>query len=1086
MDLSQLTKGLSAKFQEFMLNQTAEHEAKRQKALSQVTDVAKRFTTWTKDPQREIDKIKLQLERIDLRKKLGSMNVDVAPVQNLYSKFVGGVKDYSKNIDLSGIQNKFNLYLSDYERQQGAARKSGVYITPTIPLLQQYKQQMNKVPVVGGLLSSMATLPDEDVQAIQQLQQGNTISKDQAARLNQETMNTVLGMATPVKNLRKGTPGVFTNVRELDNPLLLGKNWAQEGKEALHQVLQKARSTKDPVGTSEPFDQMVRQAGTDVRHKVSFLDYFRTPEAVLQKIGLGTEVKQLRVAYDKYLDELPREVDRIKQWINRAPGKDSDQRIFQWLDGKKVQLIGEEQNVAQEIKEYLVQWAERLGLPKDKRISNYITHIFPKESGGEFDQEIAGIIKDKVAGSVYNPFLQKRQNVVGYIESWQQALQAYTKRAVRKVNMDPVLAKIKEVSENLETSQYNYVKTKIDQINLRPSDLDNLLDNAIKQSPIGYKFGTRPTTVLTQKARQMVYRGLLGLNPASAIKNLTQISNTYAELGEKNTAIGYLKVMQNLPKFMRGAETELERVGVLRDNFMMDTQQLTAWKTLLQKTDETLFYLFNLAEKINRGGSYFGAKAKAHSLGMSEQEAVNYAKEIVRKTQFTFGSIDTPAALGSDLMKTLLQFQTYTLKQFEFLGTKFSEKDFAGLARYVGSTYLLAATFGKFLGWEPKDLFPGLRVGTPPTLQLPYGLYQAATQGTDQYGNELTPTQRLLNQNVVKGGLAYIPAGGQLNKTYQGIKAIREGGTYTQGGRLRYPVNPSWQAAVLGPSRTSGARDYYANSGKPLSEKETETYKQLIQSGMATEDAYKTIVQSKQSDDAFQALLKGSKESITNKVKSFVTNLFGSQAQEQPTIQTDPILKAFQEEISNDKRASQIREIFSLNVSKEETEKILEKAGLGSYQEASYTILRSLGVESGSRGNAIRGIIQSLKGKELIGALTILGDEKILTNSIINKWLDDGQISEAQADALKRLIKKPSLGGTKKTKSAPALKSIKIETPSIPSFRLSPATSQYRGLKLPSYSPQQTLQKGRVAIPRTYEPILKLRAPVQTLGGLGR
>lgn len=1086
MDLSQITKGLSAKFQQFAKQKTEEHETQRQAALAQVADIGKRFSTWVTSPAQELSNVKSQLETFDLRKKLGSMNVDTAPVQDMFSKFSNGVKSYSSKVDVSGLQNKFNQYLSDFEKQQKAANKSGVYITPTIPLLQNYKEQMNNVPVVGGLLSSMTTLPDEDVQAIQQLQKGEPISKDQATRLNQETMNTVLGMATPIKSLRKGTAGGFTNVRELDNPLLMGKNWAQEGKEALHKVLQKARSTKDPIGTSEPFDNMVRQAATDVRHKVSFLDYFATPEKVLTKIGLGNEAKQLRVAYDKYLDELPQEINRIKSWITRAPGKESDQRIFQYLDGKKVQLIGEEQKVADEIKAYMVQWAERLGLPKDKRITNYITHIFPKESGGEFDQEIAGLIKDKVAGSVYNPFLQKRTNVGGYIESWQQAVQAYAKRAVRKANMDPVLAKIKEVSENLETSQYNYVKTKIGQINLRPTDIDNLLDNAIKQSPIGYKFGNRPVTVITQKARQMVYRGLLGLNPGSALKNLTQISNTYAELGEKYTAIGYLKVMNNLPKFLRGAQTELEQVGVLRDNFMMDTKQITAWKSLLQKTDEVLYYAFNLAEKINRGGSYFGAKAKAHSLGMNEADAVNYAKEIVRKTQFSFGSVDTPAALGSDIMKTLLQFQTYTLKQFEFLGTKFSEKDFAGLARYVGSTYLLAATFGKFLGWEPKDLFPGLRVGTPPTLQLPYGLYQAATQGTDQYGNELTPTQRLLNQNVVKGATSYFPAGGQISKTYQGVNAIREGGMYTPAGRLRYPVEPSWQAAVLGPSRTEGARSYYSDNNKPLSEKETATYRQLVESGVSPQQAYQTIVQSKQSDDAFKTLLKGGQETITSKVKNFVSNLFGSEVQESPTIQQDPILKAFQDEISNDKRASQIREIFSLNLSREETGKVLEKAGLGSYEEASYTILRSLGVESGSRGNAIRGMVQSLKGQELINSLQVLGEEKILTNSVINKWLDDAQISETQADALKRLIKKPSSGGAKKAKNAPAIKRLNIETPSIPSFRSSGFTSQYKGVKMPTLSLPQSAPRGRVALPRNYETNLRLRAPVQSLGGLGR
>ncbi|WP_323157047.1 hypothetical protein, partial [Pseudomonas rhodesiae] len=76
------------------------------------------------------------------------------------------------------------------------------------------------------------------------------------------------------------------------------------------------------------------------------------------------------------------------------------------------------------------------------------------------------------------------------------------------------------------------------------------------------------------------------------------------------------------------------------------------------------------AEHINRGAAYFGAKAKGLSQGMSEQEAIDFAKEIVRKTQFVFDSVDTPVGMSSDIMKTLLQFQSFTTKQIEFLGGK--------------------------------------------------------------------------------------------------------------------------------------------------------------------------------------------------------------------------------------------------------------------------------------------------------------------------------------------------------------------------------------------------------------------------------
>lgn len=84
--------------------------------------------------------------------------------------------------------------------------------------------------------------------------------------------------------------------------------------------------------------------------------------------------------------------------------------------------------------------------------------------------------------------------------------------------------------------------------------------------------------------------------------------------------------------------------------------------------------MFEKAEMINRGGAYYGAKTKALNQGMSEQQAINYAKDIVAKTQFKFGGVHTPVAMGSDLVKTLLQFQTYGLKQAEFLGERLKTK----------------------------------------------------------------------------------------------------------------------------------------------------------------------------------------------------------------------------------------------------------------------------------------------------------------------------------------------------------------------------------------------------------------------------
>lgn len=511
-----------------------------------------------------------------------------------------------------------------------------------------------------------------------------------------------------------------------------------------------------------PLQKIITDTNTPVKEKVGIIDYFRTPDRVLKKIGLEDVAKTLRESYDNYLQELPVHLDIVTDWSKQVP-KESNQKIFKYLDGQKgVVLNDAEQKVADEIKQYLEEWAFRLGLPEDKRISHYITHIFDiGVNEKEFDEEIANMIKDKVAGSVYDPFLEQRLGKKGYIEDTWKALDAYIKRAVRKSNMDPALDQMKRAAEHLEDSQFNYVKRLGDRVNMRPTEWDNLLDNAIKQM-VGYKFGQRPTAYITGTLRKLVYRGALGININSAIKNLTQGVNTFAKLGATDTLKGYISLFK--PANLK----ELESAGVLRNGFIQD-RTLSATKQALQKADKGLFMLFELAEKINRGSAYFGAKSKAIAKGMTEEQAIKYAKKLVRDTQFNFGSIDTPVAMQGDIMKTIFQFGNFSQKQIEFLTEMLSKKEWAGVARYIVGALATVYTIGQVFDIDLQDFNPlnyFSRFGKPPSLALPIEVAKAVTNVPDQYGN--TPTTERKIKNIANAGKTLIPGSVQLSKFLKG------------------------------------------------------------------------------------------------------------------------------------------------------------------------------------------------------------------------------------------------------------------------------------------------------------------------------
>lgn len=672
--------------------------------------------------------------------------------------------------------------------------------------------------------------------------------------------------------------GESTPTKELG--ITLKKETAQSPQafESTQDILQRQQS-QSKIG--ETLEQIIDKPEINVKQKVNLLDYVRTPDRVLQKMGLGDEAKLIRKKHEDYMRELPENINQITKWANQV-SKESNQRIFQYLDGQKITLDANELKVANEIRDWLKVWADRLNLPEDRRITNYITHLFDKELiEKEFDPEIARLIRDKIPGSVYDPFVQERLGKLGFKEDTWGALDAYVKRATRKVHMDEALEKVSAKADMLEDSQFRYVKAYVDRINLRPTAMDNLIDNGIK-SIIGYRLGQRPTTAVTRTIRQMVYRGTLGLNAGSALRNLSQGVNTYAKLGEKYTVLGYANLLKNW------RSGELQRVGVLRDDFIQD-RTMNATKQGWEKADKKLFFLFELAEKINRGSAYFGAKAKALANGASEEEAIEAGKKLVRDTQFTFGSVDTPQILQSDLAKTLLQFQSYNLKQGEFLTEMVKNREVAGLVRYTGASMLFMMSAGSLIGMKPTDFIPfwgvltgQTKLGQTPPVQLGIDVVKTITGAKGQFGEELT-----LQDRAEKFGndlVPFVPGGVQLKKTVEGLINTKKGYSESASGRVKFPIDPTTsnyvRAGLFGTNNLPVAQDYYNNKRKVLGEVQSEEFKELDSEDRKTfiQSIYDEREQNKLNDDE------------ANKPTSFFENLISkSSASDGVTITKDPL-----------------------------------------------------------------------------------------------------------------------------------------------------------------------------------------------------
>lgn len=593
-----------------------------------------------------------------------------------------------------------------------------------------------------------------------------------------------------------------------------GEGYTDTQKQTLEEQLAQQHSTSK-VGSS--FEEILDRSDIPVKQKVGIMDYLRTPDHVLKEVGLGDEARLIRKKYQDYTEELPQNIQRITDWSKKATRPGASKRIFQYLDhlpgGEVVHLDATETRIAGQIQEWLKEWAKRLDLPHDQQISHYITHIFEKDFiQKEFDPDIAKILTDKVAGSVYDPFLEQRLGAQGYVQDAWRALDAYVKRGTRKVHMDVALERLKIAAQNLPGEVFDYVKNYADRINMRPTKIDNLIDVTIKKF-FGYRFGQRPVLAITSLGRRLIYRGTLGLNIGSALKNLTQGANTYAKLGEKYTLIGYYSI------FTKGT-AELEKVGVLGNDFIED-RKLSSTKKFWEKVDKGLYFLFEQAEKINRGSAYYGAKSKGLAEGMDEEKAIEYAKNIVRDTQFTFGSVDTPVGMQSDIVKFFTQFKSYSVKQAEFLAGMGKRKQWAGLIRYTGAMLFLIYTLGKFLGMKPSDVFPKFSFDMPQTLKPIGAIFNAVTNVPDQFGK--VPTFKQKVKNIADTLVPFVPAGAQAKKSLEGVQAITQGASVGLNGNIQYPVTSlkdKITAVLFGKSNSQSAQTYFQKDEISAKEKE--------------------------------------------------------------------------------------------------------------------------------------------------------------------------------------------------------------------------------------------------------------------------
>lgn len=245
---------------------------------------------------------------------------------------------------------------------------------------------------------------------------------------------------------------------------------------------------------------------------------------------------------------------------------------------------------------------------------------------------------------VFFRFFQERKGAKGYSFDAVKAFESYVYGIARKIYDEPALRKSYEVYEKVSPELKPYTK-----------------------ELVNHYMGYEPRSRFNNFARFVTtfeWIRTLGLNPRSALVNLTQRLNTAVWVGEKYAAQAQAMMLGS--KEMRAKADEIfekSGVGMEIPQVLMEGPVAPSLQGLRSITG----VFFDAVERGNRQHALLSGYLKAKAKGMSEEAAIKEGIKIVHKTQFRYGKLGMAKWSRNPGGKLALQFLSYPVKQAQFL-----------------------------------------------------------------------------------------------------------------------------------------------------------------------------------------------------------------------------------------------------------------------------------------------------------------------------------------------------------------------------------------------------------------------------------
>lgn len=559
------------------------------------------------------------------------------------------------------------------------------------------------------------------------------------------------------------------------------------------------------------------------------------------------------------------DISVISKIAQRIKGKEQASQIIDFIEGKRSTLSGFDEETAGLVREFFDTKKAGLEDLGYKTLDDYFPHLFNKN-----DPNVKRLFKGKTTADISFGNLKKRMEEGGdFNRDIVEVMAAYSRGYNRKTLLEPALKPLEDVKMQVNASKAvgDWVDGYIENLKgiTEPSGAEKAFNGIVDAAlgKAGKATGGNHYRQTLGAQRMISAVATMGLNPGTAIRNMTQVVNTVASIGAKNATKGAIQATRafaagkNSPEWKEMIASGIFDGGISR-HFQVDLDSELGRLNKIQNAGEKganfMMGMIRGTDVSLRAQAYWGAKSmgleEAVEKGLKGSTAEKYAKDFAIKkvadTQFITSAADIPVKLNGAGVRSLTQLATFSIKQAEMLaelGVKtFRRKDGTYGINYKQAGNLLAAgaTAALFteilkpvIGFNEKEWIPfydQVSSIVDPESTAGESLYRSplvsliAGNGKGKIGLLDAIKSGKMDEFLNDNWSQIVPAGTQIKKTVEGLQTTTEGISKNPQGKVRYlqdmGIDNQLKASLFGQYSTDAGRQWIKDGFPTLTDSE--------------------------------------------------------------------------------------------------------------------------------------------------------------------------------------------------------------------------------------------------------------------------